>query len=71
MEVIAKKNFVVNGKIYQRGNVYEIGDVPFDVWKAHGWIEEVNVIDEPTDSKSGIEGLPPLDEVATPARKRK
>lgn len=70
MKVIAKQNFVVNGKIYQRGCTYEVGDVPFEVWSKHGWIEPVTVIGDEANSVPAGDGLPPLDE--TPAtRKRK
>lgn len=70
MKVIAKQNFVVNGKIYERGCTYDVGDVPFEVWRQHGWIEPVNVIDDAPEVPTESAGLPPLDDTP-PARKRK
>lgn len=69
-KVMVLSTFVSNGKIYQRGQDYEIGDVPFEVWKGYGWVEEVNVIGE-SEIVSVTEGLPPLDETPAPSRKRK
>ena len=71
-KIIALKNFVANGQIFEKGKEYDVADVSSIVWAKNGWAREVGSSMVESEIISVGEGLPPLDETpSTPARKRK